>query len=165
MNSLVLLVSVVLTQAGGADELGPLLRRAHQGPTLAEVQRVIPQPASQLEAIALDTKRFGIERMRAVDLLGEIKAASAVPALDSLARTGDLASLKRHSLEALARIDVARAHAAAVAMLSATDVHVRAAAVTLLGAHPSAAGQRAMERLMATEADPVVKKAANRSQR
>lgn len=153
-------------QACDDQRLDAVLSAVHDPPTREDLVKVCPDPVPALIARATDKSARGLMRLRSIESLGKLGGPKAVKALTDLATAGgDLASMRRTAVEALARAtpvgDVERERVG-VGALSDSDPHVRVAAVKLLAGSPSPGVRTALEQAKAREGEVFVREEIER---
>jgi HEAT repeat protein len=143
-----------------------LLSAPHDPPTHAELTQACSKPETLLVSYATNTSLRGVLRLRAIEALGRFGDAETKRTLEERAvASGDLASIRRAALTALARVardDAATRERVGVQALSDPDGHVRAAAVALLAGIGNASVKRALTTARDAERESFVRLAIER---
>jgi len=123
--------------AGLPDELVTAIARQEVGSEVFRVRQNQPEAVATAIRRALDRKEKRDERLRLIEVLGEVRPSPALAALLTIAESDPEAALRQAALGALLGFDDARIPAVVIRDFGTATPEVRAAALNLMSARAS----------------------------
>lgn len=149
------------------EPLRALLRRPHEAPGAEELEKTCSGVEPALRDIAADRAGWGIERLRALELLATYPSTETLETAATLSRSDALASVRRAATVTLghtAAVNLERAGSVcAAALKDDEDAFVRAAAAEALGRIATEQAISALELALKSEPSAPAREAITRS--